>query len=128
MLKTVLRAAMGFHHFTERRPGYVGHTATTKLWAGEQLVQAWLGIATEEWVDGVMSVGVKRHPEADNPATSAFMLASGNEEASMYAYFDTVSLTAFMLIDPVCLTGSPFQKVPRESSSFCRRHECVPEW
>jgi hypothetical protein len=47
-VRRILRYTMTKHLFTESRPGYVGHTAASKVLAESQSMRDWVGMVCEE--------------------------------------------------------------------------------
>ncbi|TRX88799.1 hypothetical protein FHL15_010258 [Xylaria flabelliformis] len=90
VLRQVLRAGMPYHMFYESRPGYVAHTATTKIMAREPLIKDWTGLSTDVLFPGGagLTEALRREPAANDPAKTGFMLAKGEGESGMYMYLE----------------------------------------
>ncbi|KAI0123919.1 S-adenosyl-L-methionine-dependent methyltransferase [Xylariales sp. AK1849] len=90
VLRQVLRAGMPYHMFYEPRPGYVAHTATTKVMAREPLIKDWTGMSTDVLFPGAagLTEALRKEPAANDPAKTGFMFAKGNGESGMYMYLE----------------------------------------
>jgi hypothetical protein len=90
VLRQVLRAGMPYHMFYEPRPGYVAHTATTKVIAREPLIKDWTGLSTDVLfpAGAGLTEALKKEPAADDPAKTGFMFAKGDGESGMFMYLE----------------------------------------
>lgn len=81
-LARLLRHAMTYRLFQEPKPGYIAHTASSKLLAEDEALQAWVGFNTEDVYPGSAHVidALKKHPEATSLTHTGFNFAFGTTD------------------------------------------------
>ncbi|KAJ5318241.1 O-methyltransferase family 2 [Penicillium atrosanguineum] len=90
VLRQVLRAGMPYHMFYEPRPGYVAHTATTKVMAREPLITDWTRLSTDVLLPAGagLTEALTKEPAANDPAKTGFMFTKGGGESGMFMYLE----------------------------------------
>ncbi|KAL4741673.1 O-methyltransferase-domain-containing protein [Aspergillus similis] len=87
-LRQLLRAAMTFHLFQERRLGYVSHSSVTKLLLDDPVLHDCTGFTTEDLIPAFLGVtdALVMYPAADDPSKSGYMVAHNASEPSFYLH------------------------------------------
>ncbi|KAI0126675.1 S-adenosyl-L-methionine-dependent methyltransferase [Xylariales sp. AK1849] len=87
-LRQLLRAAMTFHLFQEKRPGYVSHSSVTRFLLKDDVLHDCTGFTTEDMMPGFLGIvdALRANPAADDPSKSGYMVAHGANEPSFYVH------------------------------------------
>ncbi|MCJ1247515.1 hypothetical protein MMC30_004729 [Trapelia coarctata] len=87
-LRQLLRAAMTFHMFQEKRPGYVSHSSVTRFLLEDPVLYDCTGFTTEDMMPAFLGIvdALLKNPAADDPSKSGYMFAHGANEPSFYLH------------------------------------------
>jgi hypothetical protein len=87
-LRQLLRAAMTFHLFQEKRPGYVSHSSVTQLLLDDPVLHDCTGFTTEDLIPAFLGIvdALLKYPAADDPSKSGYMVAHKANEPSFYLH------------------------------------------
>lgn len=90
-LTHILRYAIAYRVFNEKRPGYISHSPLSKLLAGNPRMQESLDMIREELLVSSVRLAdaLEKWPSADEPGQTAYLLANRSEEAN---FFDHLAL------------------------------------
>lgn len=90
VLRQVLRAGMPYHMFYEPQPGFVAHTATTKVMVHKPLIKDWTGLNTDVLLPSAAGLtdALKKYPAANDITQTSFQVAKGGGETGFYLYME----------------------------------------
>ncbi|KAL9592948.1 MAG: hypothetical protein Q9219_007705 [cf. Caloplaca sp. 3 TL-2023] len=82
-LRRIMRYAMTKHMFRETRPGFVAHTAVSRVLAEESGMKDWVGMVCEEmWPSAARTVdAMVKWPASEDPEHTGFSYANNTENA-----------------------------------------------
>ena len=74
-LRQVLRAAMSYYMFAEKRPGFVSHSSITRLFLEDSALQDCTGWTLEDLLPAFMGItdALQDYPAADDPSKTGYM-------------------------------------------------------
>ncbi|CZT16505.1 related to sterigmatocystin 8-O-methyltransferase precursor [Ramularia collo-cygni] len=111
-LRQLLRAAMTYHMFAEKREGYVSHSSVTQLLLTDTVLHDCAGFTTEDMIPGFLGVvdALLEHPAADDPSKSGYMVAHGVSEPSFYLHLakDPEKIRRFTHCMSQAIAGPPW--------------------
>lgn len=87
-VQQLLRAAMTFHLFKEKRPGYVSHTSVTLFLLRNEVLRDCTGFTTEDMLPACLGIvdALLADPAANDPSKSGYMMAHGASDPSFYMH------------------------------------------
>ncbi|KAK4184518.1 S-adenosyl-L-methionine-dependent methyltransferase [Podospora australis] len=87
-LRQLLRAAMSFQMFQEKKPGYVSHSSVTRFLREHPVLHDCTGFTAEDMVPAFLGIvdALIENPAADDPSKSGYMVAHNASEPSFYLH------------------------------------------
>ncbi|KAA8645293.1 hypothetical protein EYZ11_003682 [Aspergillus tanneri] len=87
-LRQLILAAMTFHMFQEKHPGYVSHSSVTRLLLEDPVLHDCTGFTTEDLIPAFLGIvdALLEYPAADDPSKSGYMFAHKANEPSFYLH------------------------------------------
>lgn len=88
VLTHILRYAIAFRVFSEKRPGYISHSASSRILAENEDIQVSLDFIREEMLAKSLWVAdaLEKWPSADEPSQTAYLLAERSDQPSFFAH------------------------------------------
>lgn len=88
VLTHVLRYAIAFRIFSEKRPGYISHSASSRVLAETPGIQESLDMMREELLAKSLwtADALDKWPAADEPSQSAYLLAESSDQSTFFAH------------------------------------------
>ncbi|KAK5170320.1 uncharacterized protein LTR77_004907 [Saxophila tyrrhenica] len=87
-LRRVLRFAISNHVFAEKQPGFISHSAASRLLVDDPTMFDWVGSVVQEITPAQLAEGkaLEKYPEADESSKTGYMVANKATEQSFYLH------------------------------------------
>lgn len=88
VLTHILRYAIAFRIFSEKRPGYISHSASSRVLAENPGIQESLDMMREELLAKSLWIpdALEKWPSADEPSQTAYLLGEGSDQPNFFAH------------------------------------------
>jgi hypothetical protein len=92
-LTRILQNAIANRVFSEPAPGRIAHSVSSKLWATDELMNQWAGMATQDGFHVLKFLGqaLTKFPAADDPAETGASIYHGAVEGKLDTFYNMLA-------------------------------------